>query len=65
MISLAVIGWNGRVDYSAGAWTQSWALLSGTTYVATITSVMRVYRTDLLTPEGLYIELGLAADLAA
>lgn len=59
----AIIGWNGRVDYRAGAWTQSWAFLSGTTYVATITSVTRVFRTDGLTPEGLYTELVLAPDL--
>ncbi len=48
-----------------GAWTQSWALLSGTTFVATITSVMRVFRTDVMTPEGLYTELAIAPDLAA
>ncbi len=60
----AIIGWGGRVDYRAGAWTQSWGLVSGTTYVATITSVMRVFCSDLLTPEGLYTELALAPDLA-
>jgi hypothetical protein len=61
---LAIIGWNGRVDYRAGPRTQSWTLDQGTTYVATITSVLRVFRTDLLTPEGLYTELVSVADQA-
>jgi predicted RecA/RadA family phage recombinase len=62
---VAIIGWNGRVNYRAGLRTQSWTLDQGTTYTATITSVMRLLRADVLTPEGLYTELTLAASLAA
>jgi hypothetical protein len=62
---VAIIGWNGRVDYRAGPRTQSWTLDQGTTYFATITSVLRVFRTDILTSEGLYTELAAVADLAS
>jgi hypothetical protein len=61
----AIIGWDGPVRYRAGNWTQAWVLDQGTTYTATVTSVMRVFRTDVLTAEGLFSELVLAADLAA
>ena len=60
----AIIGWDGPVRYRAGNWTQAWTLDQGTTYTATVTSVMRIFRTDLLTPEGLFTELTLAPDLA-
>ena len=60
----AVIGWDGPVRYRAGNWTQNWTLDQGTTYTATVTSVLRVFRTDVLTAEGLYTELVLTADLA-
>jgi hypothetical protein len=61
----AIIGWDGPVRYRAGNWSQAWALDQGTTYTATVTSVMRVFRTDVATPEGLYTELTQAADLAS
>jgi hypothetical protein len=60
----AIIGWGGPVRYRAGNWTQTWTLDQGTTYRATVTTVMRVFRSDLPTPEGLMTELTLAADLA-
>lgn len=60
----AIIGWDGPVRYRAGNWTQAWVLDQGTTYTATVTSVLRVFRTDLLTAEGPYTELTLAPDLA-
>ncbi len=60
----AIIGWGGPARYRAGNWTQAWTLDQGTTYTATVTSVMRVFRCDLLTPEGLYSELTLAPDVA-
>lgn len=60
----AIIGWDGPVRYRAGNWSQAWTLDQGTTYTATVTSVMRIFRTDILTAEGLYGELALAPDLA-
>jgi hypothetical protein len=60
----AIIGWDGPVRYRAGNWTQAWVLDQGTTYTATVTSVMRMFRTDVLTAEGLYTELTLAPDIA-
>lgn len=62
---VAIVGWNGRVNYRAGLRSQAWTLDQGTTYTATITSVMRLFRADVLTEEGLYTELVLAASLAA
>ncbi len=62
---VAILGWNGLVNYRSGLRSQVWTLDQGTTYTATITSVMRLFRADVLTEEGLYIELVLAASLVA
>jgi hypothetical protein len=61
---VAIIGWNGRAEYRSGPRTAVWTLDSGTTYSTPVTSLMRIFRADLRTPEGLYTELAQVADLA-
>lgn len=61
---VAIIGWGGPVTYRTGPWNIPWTLDQGTTYSAAITSRNRVFRSDVLTDEGHYTELTLAADLA-
>lgn len=60
----AIIGWNGPVRYRTADWTHGWTLDQGTTYRITLSHTMRMFRTDLLTDEGLYTELAHVADPA-
>lgn len=61
---VAFVSYGGRSKYRTGPWETTWTLDTGTTYTATITAINRMFRTDVLTAEGLYTELDLAADLA-
>ena len=60
---VAVIAWGGRVRYRTGPFEVNWSDTGGT-YSAPVSSVRRVFRTDVLTPEGLYSELENVADVA-
>lgn len=60
--AVAIIGWNGPVHYRTGPFTANWTD-SGSTHTASVSSVRRAFRTDILTPEGHYTELLKAADL--
>ena len=59
---VAIIAWGGRVRYRTGPFTVSWSDAAGT-YSAGVSSVRRAFRTDILTPEGLYTELTKVADV--
>ncbi|MEO1555934.1 MAG: hypothetical protein AAFS01_05850 [Pseudomonadota bacterium] len=61
---VAVLAWGGRVRYRTGPFEVSWADAGGT-FSANVSSVRRAFRTDVLTPEGLYTELQNVADIAA
>lgn len=61
---LALLAYGGQVRFRTGPWSITWTLDTGTTYVKTLSSVTRIFRTDVLTAEGLYTELTAAADLA-
>lgn len=60
---VAVLGWGGPVRYRTGPFSVSWSN-AGATWTAGISSARRVFRTDLLTGQGLYTELENAVDLA-
>lgn len=60
---VAVLAYGGRVKYRTGPFDVSWSDAGGT-YSAAVSSVRRVFRTDVLTPEGLYSELSEVADVA-
>jgi hypothetical protein len=60
---VAVIGWNGPVSYRTGPFEAAWTDAGGT-YSAGVTSLNRVFRTDVLTDNGLYTELEHVNDLA-
>lgn len=60
----ALLAHGGDVDYRTGPWETTWTLDTGNTYTATISSINRMFRTDVLTAEGLYTEMTLAPDLA-
>lgn len=60
---VAVLGWDGPVNYRTGPFETQWTDAGGT-YSATVSSLNRVFRTDVLTGNGLYSELDLAPDLA-
>lgn len=60
---VAVLAWGGRVRYRTGPFEVNWSD-AGDTYSAAFSSVRRVFRTDVLTPEGLYTELENVADVA-
>jgi len=61
--SVAVIAWGGRARYRAGPFAVSWTDAGGT-YSASVSSVRRAFRTDILTAEGMYTELEKVADVA-
>ena len=60
---VAIIAHGGRVSYRTGPFSVNWAQAGGT-YSANVSSVRRVFRTDILTPEGLFTELTKVADIA-
>ncbi|MEL7091923.1 MAG: hypothetical protein AAFN94_09335 [Pseudomonadota bacterium] len=60
---VAIEAHGGRVVYRTGPFSVSWSDAGGT-YSAAVSSVRRVFRTDVLTPEGLYTELEKVADVA-
>ena len=60
---VAILGWGGAVRYRTGPNETAWSDAGGT-YSSGISSLNRLYRTDVLTANGLYTELVLAADLA-
>lgn len=60
---VAIVGWGGAVRYRAGPFSVSWSNV-GATYSAPVSSVKRLFRTDVLTAEGSYSELPKAEDLA-
>lgn len=59
---VAVIGWGGPVKYRTGPFETQWADAGGT-YRAAVSSLNRVFRTDVLTGNGLYTELDRVPDL--
>lgn len=59
---VAIIGWGGKVHYRTGPFSVSWNDMSGTWSTA-VSAVRRVFRTDVLTPEGQYTELRQVADV--
>ena len=59
---VAVLAHGGRVSYRTGPFAVSWRA-AGAIYAAAVSSVRRVFRTDMLTPEGHYIELSKVADV--
>lgn len=61
--AVAVVAHGGRVSYRTGPFDVSWADANGTSS-SDVSSVRRVFRTDALTPEGLYSELSEVADVA-
>ena len=60
---VAIIGWGGAVHYRTGPFSVNWSN-AGATYSAPVSSVKRLFRTDVLTAEGCYSELPKATDLA-
>jgi len=60
---VAVLAYGGRVSYRTGPFSVTWSDAGGT-YSAGVSSVRRAFRTDVLTPEGLYTELAPVADVA-
>ncbi len=60
---VAIIGWDGPVRYRTGPFSVNWTDAGGT-YSAPVSAVKRVFRTDVLTPDGSYTELAAALDLA-
>jgi len=60
---VAVIGWLGSVRYRTGPFQPSWSDAGGT-YSANVSSVRRVFRTDILTPQGHHSELAHVVDVA-
>lgn len=61
---VAILGWGGRVRYRTGPWSIGWSADLGGTFSTNVSAVRRAFRTDQLTPEGLYTELSQTADLA-
>ena len=61
---VAVLAHGGRVSYRTGPFSVNWSDAGGT-YSADVSSVRRVFRTDVLTPEGLYSELQSVSDVVA
>jgi hypothetical protein len=61
---VAIIGWQGVVQYRTGPFTVNWTAQSGTSS-ANVTAMNRVFRTDILTEHGHYTELVRVADTAA
>ena len=60
---VAIIGWGGPVRYRTGPFSVAWSDAGGT-FSAGVSSVKRAFRTDVLTPEGLYTELVEVPDVA-
>jgi hypothetical protein len=60
--AVAILGWDGAVRYRTGPFMVNWTDAGGT-YAASVSAVKRVFRTDILTPEGHYSELMKVSDL--
>lgn len=60
---VAILGWNGPVQYRTGPFSITWTD-AGATFTTPMSAVRRVFRTDLLTPRGLFSELIQVADVA-
>ncbi|MEL6960167.1 MAG: hypothetical protein AAGL89_14570, partial [Pseudomonadota bacterium] len=60
---VAIIAHGGRVHYRTGPFSTTWSDAGGTAS-ASVSSVRRVFRTDILTSEGFYTELEQVADVA-
>ncbi len=61
---VAIIGWQGVVHYRTGPFSVNWTN-QGATASAGVTSMNRVFRTDILTEHGHYTELARVDDTAA
>jgi hypothetical protein len=61
---VAVLGWGGPVHYRTGPFEAVWSDAGGT-YSSGITSLNRVFRTDVLSVHGLYTELERVANSLA
>ncbi|WP_323764781.1 hypothetical protein [Marinovum sp.] len=61
---VAVVGWGGAVRFRTGPWQVVWSDQAGT-FGTQESAVVRVFRTDVLTPRGHYSELSEVADPAA
>jgi len=60
---VAMLGWDGPVNYRTGPFETLWADAGGT-YSTAVSSLNRVFRTDVMTGNGLYTELDPVPDLA-
>ncbi|MBD3665388.1 hypothetical protein [Sulfitobacter aestuariivivens] len=60
---VAIIGWGGPATYRTGPFNVAWTNADDT-FSAPVSSVKRVFRTDVLTPEGHYTELTEVTDTA-
>lgn len=60
---VAVVGWQGDVQYRTGPFNIAWNDVGGTAS-ANVSSVKRAFRTDVLTPEGQYTELEFVIDVS-
>lgn len=61
---VAILGWGGPVRYRTGPFEIDWSDAGGS-YAAPISAVRRVFRADLLTPQGGYREMVRQGDLAS
>lgn len=61
---VAILGWGGPVRYRTGPFSVNWTDAGGT-YSAPVSAVKRVFRTDVLTPDGYFSELVAAVDLTS
>jgi hypothetical protein len=62
--AVAILGWGGPVRYRTGPFVVNWSDAGGS-YTASVSVVKRVFRTDVLSPEGNYTELVKAVDLVS
>ena len=62
--AVAILGWGGPVRYRTGPFVVNWSDAGGS-YSAPVSVVKRVFRTDVLTPDGNYTELVKAVDLVS
>lgn len=60
---VAILGWDGPVQYRAGPFSVTWSDADGTAQAA-VSGVKRAFRTDVLTDRGHYTELAQAPDIA-
>ena len=62
-LPVAILGWQGDVQYRTGPFSVNWSDAGGT-FSAAVSSVKRAFRTGVQTPQGQYIELTKTPDLA-